>query len=106
RCSSISRRAKRCRSGRANSSSRCTYDIIRTYPEKLTLEIMWFKEKRNCSNMFISKKFPLLESICVYCNRIFNDLEPIPCLKENCIHTFCSTDCLKNHIRLRHIATK
>ena len=54
------------------------YDIIRTYSEKLALEIMWFKEKRNCSNLFISKKFPLLESICVYCNRIFNDLEPIP----------------------------
>jgi hypothetical protein len=82
------------------------YDIIRTYAEKLALEIMWFKEKRKCSNLFISKKFPLLESICVYCNRIFNDLEPIPCLKENCIHTFCSTDCLKNHTRLRHIATK
>jgi hypothetical protein len=78
------------------------YDIIRTYAEKLALEIIWFKEKRNCSHLLMSKKFPQLESICVYCNRIFNELEPIPCLQEDCIHTFCSKNCLANHIRLRH----
>lgn len=78
------------------------YDIIRTYAEKLALEIIWFKEKRNCSNYFISKKFPQLESICVYCNRIFNEMEPIPCLQENCKHIFCSMNCLDNHIRLIH----
>ena len=78
------------------------YDIIRTYAEKLALEIIWFKEKRNCSHYFISKTFPQLESICVYCNRIFNDMEPIPCLQENCKHIFCSMNCLDNHIRLIH----
>jgi hypothetical protein len=78
------------------------YDIIRTYAEKLALEIIWFKEKRNCSYYFISKKFPQLESICVYCNRIFNEMEPIPCLQENCKHIFCSMNCLDNHIRLIH----
>jgi hypothetical protein len=78
------------------------YDIIRTYAEKLALEIIWFKEKRNCSHYLISEKFPQLESICVYCNRIFNELEPIPCLQENCLHIFCSINCLENHIRLIH----
>jgi hypothetical protein len=78
------------------------YDIIRTYAEKLALEIIWFKEKRNCSYYFISKKFPQLESICVYCNRIFNEMEPLPCLQENCKHIFCSMNCLDNHIRLIH----
>ena len=78
------------------------YDIIRTYAEKLALEIIWFKEKRNCSHYFISKKFPQLESICVYCNRIFNEMEPIPCLQENCKYIFCSMNCLDNHIRLIH----
>jgi len=78
------------------------YDIIRTYAEKLALEIIWFKEKRNCSYYFVSKKFPQLESICVYCNRIFNEMEPIPCLQENCKHIFCSMNCLDNHINLIH----
>lgn len=78
------------------------YDIIRTYAEKLALEIIWFKEKRNCSHYLISKKFPQLESICVYCNRIFNEMEPIPCLQKNCKHIFCSMNCLDNHIRLIH----
>lgn len=78
------------------------YDIIRTYAEKLALEIIWFKEKRNCSYYFISKKFPQLESICVYCNRIFNEMEPLPCLQEKCKHIFCSMNCLDNHIRLIH----
>ena len=82
------------------------YDIIRTYAEKLALEIIWFKEKRNCSHLFISKKFPQLESICVYCNRIFNELDPIPCLQEDCIHIFCSRKCLESHIILRHRSTK
>jgi hypothetical protein len=78
------------------------YDIVRTFSEKLDLEIIWFKEKRNCSSLFINKTFPLLESICVYCNRIFNSNEPIPCLHEECIHIFCSINCLNNHYRLKH----
>jgi hypothetical protein len=82
------------------------YDIIRNYSEKLGLEIIWFKEKRNCSHYFISKKFPELESICVYCNRIFNESEPIPCVQENCLHIFCSLNCLENHkIRMHKDST-
>ena len=82
------------------------YDIIRSYAEKLDLEIIWFKEKRNCSHLLSSKKFPQLESICVYCNRIFNEFDPIPCLQEDCTHIFCSRKCLESHIILRHRSTK
>jgi hypothetical protein len=78
------------------------YDIVRTFSEKLDLEIIWFKEKRNCSSLFINKTFPVLESICVYCNRIFNSNEPIPCIHEECIHIFCSINCMNNHYRLKH----
>lgn len=78
------------------------YDIVRTFSEKLDLEIIWFKEKRNCSSLFINKTFPILESICVYCNRIFNSNEPIPCIHEECIHIFCSINCMNNHYRLKH----
>ena len=78
------------------------YDIVRTFSEKLDLEIIWFKEKRNCSDLFINKTFPILESICVYCNRIFNGNEPIPCIQEECIHIFCSLNCRNNHYRLKH----
>ena len=82
------------------------YDIVRTISEKLDLEIIWFKEKRNCSDLFINKTFPILESICVYCNRIFNGNEPIPCIQEKCIHIFCSLGCRNNHYRLKHSITK
>ena len=78
------------------------YDIVRTFSEKLDLEIMWFKEKRVCSSLFINKTFPLLESICVYCNRKFNSNEPIPCINEQCIHIFCCINCMKKHYRLKH----
>ena len=82
------------------------YDIVRTISEKLDLEIIWFKEKRNCSSLFINKTFPILESICIYCNKIFNGNEPIPCIQEKCIHIFCSLDCRNNHYRLKHLITK
>lgn len=78
------------------------YDIVRTFSEKFYLEIIWFKEKRNCSSLFINKTFPILESICIYCNKIFNGNEPIPCIQEKCIHIFCSLDCRNNHYRLKH----
>ncbi|HJU58613.1 MAG TPA: hypothetical protein VJ583_02595 [Nitrososphaeraceae archaeon] len=82
------------------------YDIVRTLSEKLDLEVIWFKEKRNCSSLLINKTFPILESICVYCNRIFNGNEPIPCIHEKCIHIFCSLDCRNDHYRLKHSITK
>ena len=82
------------------------YDIVRTISEKLDLEVIWFKEKRNCSSLLINKTFPILESICVYCNRLFNGNEPIPCIHEKCIHIFCSLDCRNDHYRLKHSITK
>lgn len=82
------------------------YDIVRTFSEKLDLEIIWFKEKRNCSSLFINKTFPILESVCIYCNKIFNGNEPIPCIQEKCIHIFCSLDCRNDHYRLKHSITK
>jgi hypothetical protein len=82
------------------------YDIVRTLSEKLDLEVIWFKEKRNCSSLLINKTFPILESICVYCNRLFNGNEPIPCIHEKCIHIFCSLDCRNDHYRLKHSITK
>jgi hypothetical protein len=78
------------------------YDIVQTFSKKLDLEIMWFKEKRNCSDTFLNKTIPILESICVYCNRVFNNNEPIPCKDENCIHIFCSIKCVKSHYSLKH----
>jgi hypothetical protein len=78
------------------------YDIVRTFSEKVDLEIMWFKEKRICSSLFINKTFPLLESICVYCNRKFNSNEPIPCINEECIRIFCCINCMNKHYRLKH----
>ena len=82
------------------------YDIVRTISEKLDLEVIWFKEKRNCSSLLINKTFPILESICVYCNRLFNGNEPLPCIHEKCIHIFCSLDCRNDHYRLKHSITK
>ena len=82
------------------------YDIVRTISENLDLEVIWFKEKRNCSSLLINKTFPILESICVYCNRLFNGNEPIPCIHEKCIHIFCSLDCRNDHYRLKHSITK
>jgi hypothetical protein len=82
------------------------YDIVRTLSEKLDLEVIWFKEKRNCSSLLVNKTFPILESICVYCNRLFNGNEPIPCIHEKCIHIFCSLDCRNDHYRLKHSITK
>ena len=82
------------------------YDIVRTFSEKLDLEIMWFKEKRICSSLFINKIFPLLESICVYCNRKFNSNETITCIIEGCIHVFCCINCMNNHYRLKHLNDK
>ena len=79
------------------------YDIVRTFSEKLDLEIIWFKEKRKASDNFLNKTFSILESVCVYCNGIFNTNEPIPCLQQDCIHLFCSKKCMNNHFKLKHV---
>ncbi|HET7642318.1 MAG TPA: hypothetical protein VFK40_02325 [Nitrososphaeraceae archaeon] len=78
------------------------YDIVRTFSEKLGLEIIWFKEKRKASDNFLNKTFSMLESVCVYCNGMFNTNEPIPCLQQGCSHIFCSKKCMNNHFKLKH----
>lgn len=78
------------------------YDTVATYSEKLQLEILWFKEKRNCGYPYNSHNYPQLESLCTYCNNLFNHIDPIPCSNINCFAEFCSKDCTVNHYNLRH----
>lgn len=78
------------------------YDTVMTYAEKLTLEILWFKEKRNCGLEYLSRNFPQLESFCTYCNKKFNHADPIQCVDIDCNLEFCSRQCALNHQNLRH----
>lgn len=78
------------------------YDIVMTYAEKQSVDIRWFKEKRNCGASFSNHVFIKLESFCTYCNKRFNHQEPIPCNHDKCQSTFCSRDCLNDHILLLH----
>ncbi len=77
------------------------YDTVLTYAEKMNTEMMWFREKRSCQS-FLNHEFPELESLCTYCNRKFNDFEPIPCMHESCRAEFCSRKCLADHLAIRH----
>jgi hypothetical protein len=81
------------------------YDTVLTHAEQRKLEVLWLKEKRNCGSRYLSKNFPELETICVYCRAIFNETEPVPCYEENCSATFCSRTCMEEHHRLRHKET-
>ncbi|MFQ5920948.1 MAG: hypothetical protein ACE5JV_02905 [Nitrososphaerales archaeon] len=81
------------------------YDTVLTYAEKRKAEIVWFKEKRNAGH-HMNRNYPELESICVYCNAVFNDREPIPCKNESCETIFCSRDCMQEHYTLRHGAAQ
>jgi hypothetical protein len=78
------------------------YDTVLTHAEKRKLEILWFKEKRNCGSRYMNKNYPELEAICVYCRAIFNETEPVPCYDENCNATFCSKTCMDEHYKFRH----
>ena len=78
------------------------YDAVMKYAEKLNVEILWFKEKRNCGLEYLSRTFPQLESFCTYCNKKFNDIEPLGCAHANCGSEFCSRQCAQNHQGLRH----
>jgi hypothetical protein len=78
------------------------YDIVSTYAEKQSLEILWFKEKRNCGQPLINKGFPELETFCTYCNIKFNHTEPIACKEELCHQDFCSRHCMLEHHKLKH----
>ena len=74
-----------------------------SYAEKSNLEVFWFKEKKNFINHpYYSMMFPLLESFCTYCNKKYNESEPIPCVENECFGEFCSRACLDEHIKLKH----
>lgn len=77
------------------------YDTVLTYTEKMNVEVMWFREKRSCMP-FLNCDVPELETLCTYCNKKFNDLEPTPCTNEGCKSEFCSRQCMTNHLALRH----
>lgn len=77
------------------------YDIVLTYAENMNIEVMWFREKRSCEP-FLNYDVPELESLCTYCNKKFNDLEPMPCSHGGCNAEFCSRQCMENHLALRH----
>lgn len=77
------------------------YDTVITYAEKMNLEVLWFREKRNCEP-YLNQNFPELESVCTYCNKKFNHVEPVPCVQEGCAALFCSRECMSEHGALRH----
>jgi hypothetical protein len=79
------------------------YDTVMTYAEKSNLDILWFKEKRNCGDEYVNRNFLELESFCTYCNKKFNHLDPVPCTIEVCTAEFCSKECAKNHHAMRHL---
>lgn len=78
------------------------YDIVATYAEKSKLDILWFKEKRNCGYAYINNNYLQLESFCTYCNNKFNHIDPIPCITEDCLAEFCSKECMMDHYKMRH----
>jgi hypothetical protein len=77
------------------------YDTALTYAEDMNMEVLWFREKRSCEP-FLNCDFPELESRCTYCNKKFNDPEPIPCRHEGCKAEFCSKECMTDHFAVRH----
>jgi hypothetical protein len=77
------------------------YDTVLTYAENMNMEVMWFREKRSCESL-LNCDFPELESLCTYCNKKFNDPEPVPCRHEGCKAEFCSRECMADHIAMRH----
>jgi hypothetical protein len=85
------------------------YDRIMTFSEKTDYKIMWYKEKRKCGRFFDGKEISNLESICTYCNSIFNNIEPIKCnfdKHQDCKSEFCSFKCRKEHLLYLHINRK
>jgi hypothetical protein len=78
------------------------YDMVATYAEKSNVDILWFKEKQNCADNYISNNYPALESFCTYCNRKFNHIDPIPCIDDYCYAEFCSKKCTMDHYKMKH----
>ncbi|WP_337863859.1 hypothetical protein [Nitrososphaera sp.] len=71
------------------------YDIVLTHAEKMNLEVLWFREKRNCGP-YMNRNYPELETLCTWCNRKFPG-EPLPCGRDGCAGQFCSRDCMQEH---------
>lgn len=76
------------------------YDTVLTHAENLNLEVLWFREKRDCGP-FMNRSYPGLESRCTYCNKKFGH-EPVPCATEGCEFEFCSRECMSEHTSLKH----
>ncbi len=77
------------------------YDITRTYAERMRYDILWFKEKNKFKNLE-NKDIKFLESICTYCNRKFNEIEPVYCNINRCNKIFCSRKCITEHVHYKH----
>ncbi len=73
------------------------YDIVLSHAEKMKLEVLWFREKRNCGP-YMNRNYPALEGKCTWCNRKFNE-EAVPCSHEPCEYEFCSRECMQEHAR-------
>jgi hypothetical protein len=74
--------------------------------EKTNYKILWYKEKRKCDLYFKKKEILPLEYICTFCNRKYNNLEPIKCNFGNdviCTSEFCSFNCRQEHLYYVHI---
>jgi hypothetical protein len=78
------------------------YDIVRSYSERSNLEIIWFKEKRECPEYHLMT-FAFIEFFCTYCNRKFNDNHHLKCDLDECNAIFCSSICRMDHIKLKHV---
>lgn len=76
------------------------YDIVLTHAEKMDLQVLWFREKRNCGP-YMNRNFPPLEGLCTWCNKKFRE-EPVPCAHDGCEFEFCSRECMKEHAGRRH----
>ena len=76
------------------------YDAVLTHAERMNLEVLWFREKRNCGP-YMSRNFPSLEAKCTYCNKKFGH-EPVPCSDDRCESEFCSRKCMDEHAMLKH----
>jgi hypothetical protein len=87
------------------------YDRVMTFIEKTNYRIIWYKEKRKCGMHFLNTEIPYLEFVCTFCNKKFNNIEPIKCNFENkdkvkCVSEFCSLYCRQEHSYYIHIKRK
>lgn len=76
------------------------YDRVLTHAEKMNLEVLWFREKRNCGP-YMNCNYPELEGLCTWCNKKFGD-ESVPCSHGGCKLEFCSRQCMQEHCTHRH----